>query len=197
MNYGTNSDDLLLITVQLRTSGARAELAELAVPRLDPRLFGVVRDDRLADAVERFEHSAAVIAAAPLPERVVEVLATDADSVIDTGPLEAREQRRWVHWLWFLLAEKLFLDPLLDPAVAAGRESVLEVLVALLMIAMPAAPALPPAPPLSTSDGYGLATAAPIPPVDWVVESALEIGQTTMASRPRTAAKGPVDSRLQ
>ena len=167
-------------------------LRELAVPRLDPRLFGGVWDDRLASAIERLEHAETVIAAAPLPERAVEELATDADILIETAPLEARERvSSWVRWLWFLLAQKLFLDPLLDPAVEAARESVLEVLVALLVIAMPAAPALPPAPPLSASDGHGLATATPIPPGDWAVEGAPEIGQTTRAGRPGTAAKVP------
>ena len=172
-------------------------LSELAVPRLNPRLFGTVWDDRLAGAVERLEHAEAVIAAAPVPERAVEALATDADTVIETAPLEARERvRSWVRWLWFLLAQKLLLDPLLDPAVEAARESVLEVLVALLMIAMPAAPALPPAPPLSASDGHGLATAAPIPPGDWAVEGTGDRSDD-QGGPSADGCEGPVDSRLQ
>ena len=67
-------------------------LSELAVPHLDPRLLGGVWDDRLASAVQRLEHAEAVIAAAALPERAVEALATDADIVIETAPLEARER---------------------------------------------------------------------------------------------------------
>ena len=61
-----------------------------ALPRLDPALFGEAWDERLAAAVGRLDRAEDIIAAAPEPERAIEALATDTDTVREAAPPEVR-----------------------------------------------------------------------------------------------------------
>ena len=96
-----------------------------ALPRLDAALFGEAWDERLAAAVGRLDRAEDIITAASEPERAVEALATDMDDRergraargAGGGPIQ------WVQWFWIYLAQKLFLDPALDPAVEQVMEA--------------------------------------------------------------------------
>ena len=143
----------------------------LRLPRLDPDLFSEKWDERVATAIERLERAEDVITAAPEPEHAVEVLAADTDTVVEAAPPHAKERvDRWVQWIWFLLAERLFLDPVLDPAIQTAREAVLRVIVALVVITTPPPPAVPPAPPFSMHVESESPSAALTIPGKWAVE---------------------------
>ena len=98
-----------------------------ALPRLDPALFGEAWDERLAAAVGRLDRAEDIIAAAPEPERAIEALATDTDTVREAAPPEVRGGiNKWVQWFWIYLAQKLVLDPALDPALEQAMETARE-----------------------------------------------------------------------
>ena len=56
------------------------------LPRLDQGLFGEAWDERLAAAVRRLERAEDILDAAPDPERAVEALARDTDTVREAAP---------------------------------------------------------------------------------------------------------------
>ena len=157
-------------------AAAAGRFGELGLPRLDPELFSAKWDERVAAAIARLERAEEAIAAAPEPERAVEVLAADTDTVVGATPPDAREQvDRWIQWIWILLAEKLFLDPFLDPALDAAREAVLRVVIALVVIVMPPAPDVPPLPPSSMHVEPESPGAALTIPGKWAVEGVPKI----------------------
>ena len=154
------------------TVGVSADrLATVRLPRFDPHLFSEKWDERVAAAIARLERAEDVIDAAPEPERAVEVLAADTDTVVEaTSPVASERVDRWVQWVWLLLAQKLFLDPVLDPAIEAAREAVLRVIFALAVIVTPSAPAVPPLPPSSTHLEPESPNVALTIPGKWAVE---------------------------
>ena len=155
-----------------------------ALPRLDPALFGEAWDERLAAAVWRLDRAEDIIAAAPEPERAIEALATDTDTVREAAPPEVREGiNKWVQWFWIYLAQKLVLDPALDPALEqameAAREMALRLVVVLMVITTePTRPTPPPAPALQQPAALAPVSAPPealILPGDWAVDGLPDI----------------------
>ena len=141
-----------------------------AMPRLDPGLFGEAWNERLAEAVGRLERAEDIITAAPEPERAVEALAMDTDTVRKAARPEVREgMNGWLQIFWIYLAQKLVLDPALDPAIQAAREAALQIVIVLMVIAAPQ-PALPPVPALFERGGIEPVTTALTLPGDWAVE---------------------------
>ena len=147
--------------------------------RLNEGLFGEAWDERLAAVVERLERAEDIVTAAPEPERAVEALARDTDTVREAASPEAREGiNRWVQWFWIYLAQKLVLDPALDPALEqameAARDMALRLVVVLIVIATePTLPNLPPAPALQQRDTLAPVSAPPeavILPGGWQIE---------------------------
>ena len=126
---------------------------------IDQGLFGEAWDERLAAAVRRLERAEDILDAAPDPERAVEALARDTDTVREAAPPEAREGiNKWAQWIWIYLAQKLVLDPALDPAMEAARKMALCLVVVLRVITTdPTLPTPPPAPALQQP-----ATLAPV-----------------------------------
>ena len=150
-----------------------------ALPRLDAALFGEAWDERLAAAVGRLDRAEDIITAASEPERAVEALATDMDTVREAAPPEAREGvNKWVQWFWIYLAQKLVLDPALDPALEqameAAREMALRLVVVLMVITTePTLPTPPPSPTLQQPAALAPVSAPPealILPGGWSVE---------------------------
>ena len=140
-----------------------------AMPRLDPGLFGEAWNERLAAAVGRLERAEDIVTAAPKPKRAVEALATDTDTVREAAPPEVREGMDW--WLqlfWVYLAQKFFLDPLLDPAIQGAREAAIQIVMVLMVLATPV-PALPPVSTLLESGGIESETKALTLPGGWDV----------------------------
>ena len=154
------------------------------LPRLDQGLFGEAWDARLAAAVGRLDRAEDIIIAASEPERAVEALATDTDTVREAAPPEAREGiNQWVQWFWIYLAQKLVLDPALDPALEqameAAREMVLRLVVVLMVITTePTRPTPPPAPALRQPEALApmpAPTEALILPGGWQIEGLPDI----------------------
>ena len=155
-----------------------------ARPRLDPALFGEAWDERLAAAVGRLDRAEDIITAASEPERAVEALATDTDTVREAAPPEALEGiNKWAQWFWIYLAQKLVLDPALDPALEqameAAREMALRLVVVLMVITTePTLPTPPPAPALQQPAALAPVSAPPealILPGGWQIEGLPDI----------------------
>ena len=144
-----------------------------AMPRLDPGLFGEAWNERLAEAVGRLKRAEDIITAAPEPARAVEALAMDTDTVRKAARPEVREgMNRWLQIFWIYLAQKLVLDPVLDPTIQGAREAALRIVIMFMVIAAPQ-PALPPAPAapaLFESGGVESKTEALTLPGGWAIE---------------------------
>jgi hypothetical protein len=79
------------------------------LPRLDPGLFGEAWDERVAAAVRRLERAEELIATSPEPERTVETLATDTDTVREAARQRCgRECIRGSSTSGFILPRSLF-----------------------------------------------------------------------------------------
>ena len=155
-----------------------------ALPRLDPALFGEAWDERLAAAVGRLDRAEDIITAAPEPERAIEALATDTDTVREAALPEVRGGiNKWVQLFWIYLAQKLVLDPALDPALEqameAAREMALRLVVVLMVITTePTLPTPPPAPALQQPAALAPVSAPPealILPGGWAVDGLPDI----------------------
>ena len=141
-------------------------------------------DERLAAAVGRLERAEEIIAAAPEPERAVEGLIADAETVREAAPPEAREGiNKWVQLFWIYLAQKLILDPALDPALKQVMETAREMALCLAVVLVvittePTLPTPPPAPTLWQPEALAPMSAPPdalILPGGWAIEGLPDI----------------------
>ena len=169
----------------------RAAAQAAAMPPLTSELFGAAWNERVEAAVKRLERAEDIISAAPEPERAVEALATDTDTVREAAPPEAQEGiNKWVQWFWIYLAQKLVLDPALDPAIEVAREMALRLVVVLMVItAEPTLPTLPPAPSLQQPAALAPVAAPPdalILSGGWAVEGLPDI---VLRAGPRAAER--------
>ena len=74
----------------------------------------------------------------------------------------------WLQLFWVYLAQKFFLDPLLDPAIQGAREAAIQIVMVLMVLATPV-PALPPVSTLLESGGIESETKALTLPGGWDV----------------------------